>query len=72
MPTSRLGRPSDHPTYPTFADGHDAMLVGEAVARSAREGRWTEVDRGGRVDVPAAATEMPTHAPQPVTSEAHR
>ena len=28
--------------------------------------------RGGRVDVPAAATEMPTHAPQPVTSEAHR
>lgn len=31
--------------YPTFADGHDQMLVVEAVARSAREGRWVEVGR---------------------------
>jgi predicted dehydrogenase len=31
--------------YPTFADGHDEMLVGDAVARSSREGRWVEVDR---------------------------
>ena len=37
---------SPHPGYPTFADGHDEMLVGEAIARSAREGRWIEVDRG--------------------------
>jgi predicted dehydrogenase len=32
--------------YPTFADGHDEMLVGEAIARSAREGRWVDVERG--------------------------
>ncbi len=37
------GKPGDG--YPTFADGHDSMLVLEAVARSAREGRWVEVDR---------------------------
>jgi len=39
------GEPSSHPGYPTFADGHDEMLVGEAIARSAREGRWVDVDR---------------------------
>jgi predicted dehydrogenase len=31
--------------YPTFADGHDSMLVSEAVARSSRERRWIEVKR---------------------------
>jgi predicted dehydrogenase len=31
--------------YPTFADGHDAMLVMEAVARSSRERRWVDVER---------------------------
>ncbi len=31
--------------YPTFADGHDEMLVCEAVARSSREQRWVEVER---------------------------
>jgi predicted dehydrogenase len=39
------GRPADRPTYPTFADGHDEMLVGDAVARSSRESRWTAVER---------------------------
>jgi predicted dehydrogenase len=39
------GRPSPTPGYPTFADGHDEMLVGEAIARSGREGRWVDVDR---------------------------
>src|SRR6202171_4197342 len=33
------------PDYPTFADGHDSMLVCEAVARSAEQGAWTSVDR---------------------------
>jgi predicted dehydrogenase len=37
------GRPG--PGYPTFADGHDSMLVCDAVARSSREGRWVEVQR---------------------------
>ncbi len=31
--------------YPTFADGHDEMLVCDAVLQSSREQRWTEVDR---------------------------
>ena len=39
------GRPAEHPVYPTFADGHDEMLVGDAVAASARDGRWTSVER---------------------------
>jgi predicted dehydrogenase len=45
------GRPSSMPAYPTFADGHDEMLVGEAIAQSAREGRW--------VDIPRAAAREP-------------
>ena len=40
------GGPSERPVYPTFADGHDEMLVGDAVARSASDGRWTAVARG--------------------------
>jgi predicted dehydrogenase len=39
------GAPSDTPTYPTFADGHDEMLVGDAVAESARTGSWSAVRR---------------------------
>lgn len=39
------GGPSDRPAYPTFADGHDEMLVGDAVAASSRDGRWTAVER---------------------------
>jgi predicted dehydrogenase len=39
------GAPSPHPGYPTFADGHDEMLVGDAIAESARSGRWVDVDR---------------------------
>ncbi len=35
--------------YPTFADGHDEMLVCDAVARSSRERRWVEVARPVRV-----------------------
>jgi predicted dehydrogenase len=41
-----IGEPAAHPAYPTFVDGHDEMLVGDAVAASARDGRWTAVDRG--------------------------
>jgi predicted dehydrogenase len=39
------GMPSSHPGYPTFADGHDVMLVGDAIARSASDGRWASVAR---------------------------
>src|SRR5919106_4284160 len=34
------GRPAEHPVYPVFVDGPDEMLVGDAVAASARDGRW--------------------------------
>lgn len=39
------GRPSEQPCYPTFVDGHDAVLVCEAVAESARTGTWAPVRR---------------------------
>ena len=39
------GRMTDRPPYATFADGHDEMLVNDAIAESARVGRWVEVDR---------------------------
>jgi predicted dehydrogenase len=39
------GAPSAAPTYPTFADGHDAMAVCDAIAGSARTGSWTKVER---------------------------
>jgi len=40
------GGPAGEPAYPTFADGHDEMLVNDAIAASAREGRWVAVNRG--------------------------
>ena len=46
------GHPAERPPYATFADGHDEMLVGDAVAASAREGRWVDVERSP-VSVPA-------------------
>ena len=41
------GKPG--PGYPSFDDGHDEMVVCEAVARSAREGRWVDVKRESAV-----------------------
>lgn len=37
--------PSGTPTYPTFADGHEVLLVTEAIARSHREQAWAKVER---------------------------
>ena len=39
------GGPADQPAYPTFADGHEATLVCEAVAASAASGTWAKVRR---------------------------
>jgi predicted dehydrogenase len=39
------GRPNPNPAYATFAAGHDEMLVNDAIAESARTGRWVDVDR---------------------------
>ncbi len=53
------GSPSAEPRYPTFADGHDEMLVGEAIARSAREGRWVDVVRSAPLPHQPVMTETP-------------
>jgi predicted dehydrogenase len=37
------GRPAAHPAYATFAAGHTEMLLGDAIAESARTGRWVDV-----------------------------
>jgi len=50
------GHPSERPPYATFADGHDEMLVGDAIAESARLGRWVDV---ARVPAPLTAGSVP-------------
>jgi predicted dehydrogenase len=37
------GAPRARPPYATFADGHEEMLVGDAVLESSRTGRWVDV-----------------------------
>ncbi|HXF97392.1 MAG TPA: Gfo/Idh/MocA family oxidoreductase [Gaiellaceae bacterium] len=37
------GGPAEQPDYPTFRDGRAAAVLGDAIARSSREGRWVEV-----------------------------
>ena len=49
------GRPAARPPYATFADGHDEMLVNDAIAESARLGRWVDVARA-----PAAGRSVPS------------
>jgi predicted dehydrogenase len=41
----RAGSPSESPKYPTFADGHDAAVVTDAVAHSHDTRSWVEVSR---------------------------
>jgi predicted dehydrogenase len=52
------GPPSARPPYATFAEGHDELLIGDAIAESARHGRWVDVDR----TTPPAALPAETHA----------
>jgi predicted dehydrogenase len=37
------GGPPEQPDYPTFADGHEEALIGDAIARSHAEQRWVTV-----------------------------
>ena len=39
------GSAAEHPAYPTFADGHDAVLVTDAIAQSHENQRWTAIPR---------------------------
>jgi predicted dehydrogenase len=52
------GQPNPDPPYATFAAGHDEMLVNDAIALSAHESRWVDVDRSGTPigERPAAKT----------------
>jgi predicted dehydrogenase len=38
------GGPPAEPDYPTFADGHEEAVIGEAIARSHAEGRWVAIE----------------------------
>lgn len=39
------GGPPATPDYPTFADGHEELLLGDAILLSARESRWVNIER---------------------------
>jgi predicted dehydrogenase len=58
------GHPAARPAYATFADGHDEMLVGDAITESARIGGWVDVERPAMTaatpsaDVRAAAASL--------------
>ena len=41
------GLAPDGAEYPTVQDGHRAVLIGEAIAKSAREQRWIEIEPEG-------------------------
>lgn len=41
----QAGDPSAEPDFPTFADGHEEILLCEAIERSAKEQRWVKVER---------------------------
>jgi predicted dehydrogenase len=57
------GRPADRPPYATFADGHDEMLVNDAIAASATAGRWTDVERGPSLPRGAATAGVAEEVP---------
>ena len=46
------GAPSSPRTYANFADGHEEMLVGDAVLESSRTARWVQVSRSGVASTP--------------------
>jgi predicted dehydrogenase len=50
------GGPRPDPPYATFAAGHDEMLVNDAIALSAHESRWVDVDRTTSFATPAGSS----------------
>jgi predicted dehydrogenase len=51
------GKPSASPPYATFEDGHEEMLIGDAVLESARTGTWVDVRRdGSQPEAPSPST----------------
>ena len=53
------GKPAVRPPYATFADGHDEMLVNDAIAESARLARWVDVERSAAAAPPAPLSARP-------------
>ncbi|HEY8800430.1 MAG TPA: Gfo/Idh/MocA family oxidoreductase [Candidatus Limnocylindrales bacterium] len=51
------GHPDPAAPYATFADGHDEMLVNDAIAQSSRVGGWVDVDRRATQPTHAAVDE---------------
>ena len=51
------GHPDPAAPYATFADGHDEMLVNDAIAQSSKIGRWIDVDRRATQPTHAAVDE---------------
>ncbi|MGI9647229.1 MAG: Gfo/Idh/MocA family protein [Acidimicrobiia bacterium] len=39
------GSPAENPDYPSFADGHDAVLVTDAIAKSHQTQQWATIER---------------------------
>ena len=37
------GGPAERPDYPSLSDGHEALLIGDAITESAATGRWSTV-----------------------------
>lgn len=66
------GGPSPRPVYPTFADGHDEMLVGDAIAGSARTDRWVTVRRETAADAAGTSDPGADHATVPAMEETRR
>jgi predicted dehydrogenase len=50
-----VGRPNPNAPYADFAAGHDEMLVNDAIALSAAERRWVDVDRSTVTPAPVPA-----------------
>jgi predicted dehydrogenase len=62
------GGPSAARPYADFADGHEEMLVGDAVLESARTGGWARVARPGMVARPGVAAPTGRRSSQEVPS----
>jgi predicted dehydrogenase len=56
------GAPSAAPPYATFADGHEEMVVGDAVLESSQVGRWVQVPRAHATDAAESRSPMEVHA----------
>jgi predicted dehydrogenase len=56
------GAPSPAPAYATFADGHEEMLVGDAILESSSTGRWVDVARSSTGARSGLGSNLEVHA----------